>query len=172
MIVTMIGQYFLVLIFSVSAISKSLDINEFKISMRQFVSINRDRLIDIASSLIILAEFSSSFLLIFFYDRLITLVLTMGLMVLFIAALLSVSFRKQTVYCNCFGKSHKPTNKSYAIVRNMLIMALIFFIWSYQIEQQFSIAEKVAIYTVLTSFSFYIVLFKHYWYEKRGGSHA
>ncbi|MEI0735610.1 MauE/DoxX family redox-associated membrane protein [Paenibacillus sp. JTLBN-2024] len=128
MILSSLGQCVLVFVFCISAISKSLDVGEFKISIRQFGILTNDRAIAAAAYLFILGEFAASVLIVFAFGRVITLVLTMALMTTFVAALLKVSFEKKTVHCNCFGQSRKPTNKLYAIGRNVVIIALILFL--------------------------------------------
>jgi len=172
MILSSLGQCVLVFVFCISAISKSLDVGEFKISIRQFGILTNDRAIAAAACLFILAEFAASVMIVFFFGRVITLVLTMALMTIFVAALLKVSFEKKTVHCNCFGQSRKPTNKLYAIARNAVLMALILFCWTFQGSPRFSLSENVMIYTILANCSLFVVIAKQYWYKRGRGMHA
>ncbi|WP_339321966.1 MauE/DoxX family redox-associated membrane protein [Paenibacillus sp. FSL W8-0194] len=172
MILSSIGQCLLVFVFCISAISKSLDVGEFRISIRQFGIITNERAIAAAAYLFILGEFAASVLIVFAFGRVITLVLTMALMTTFVAALLKVSFEKKTVHCNCFGQSRKPTNKLYAIGRNVVIIVLILFCWTFQASPRFSLSENVMMYAILANVSLFAVLIKQYWYKRGMGIHA
>jgi len=166
MILSLSGQYLLALIFLVSSVSKCLDVSEFRLSIRQFGILKNNNFIKMSSVLMIIIELSTSFLIIFFFDYVITFVFAMGIMAFFIAILVKVTFEKKEIHCNCFGASNKPTNKLWAITRNMLIMALIVVSWVFRFEDQFSILEKVMMFIIVVNIALFITVIKEKWYRK------
>ncbi|GAB6988324.1 hypothetical protein JCM16418A_03740 [Paenibacillus pini] len=130
-------------------------------------------LIKISAILMIFIEMTTSLLIIFFFQHLFTSLIAICMMLLFIGMFIKVSLEKKEIRCNCFGKSNKPTNKLYAIIRNMLIIALTMFAWYYRTDNhQFIISEKTMLFTILINSAFFILLVKEQWYKRRQAVYA
>lgn len=170
MILSLIGQLVISILFLISSISKCLDIDSFRISIKKF-GLLKDKFINISSYLLIISELSISILVIFFFNNLITLNITIAIMLLFIAVLVKALLQKNVIDCNCFGKSRKRTNKFLAIIRNILIVALVLFSWIFRYEDQFSILERLTMFIILLNVALYFVVVKERRYLDKGGTH-
>jgi putative oxidoreductase len=57
------------------------------------------------------------------------LLLTGCLLILFTLALASATFRGLSIDCGCFGKAFAETGTIYPLVRNVLLLAFVAFLW-------------------------------------------
>jgi uncharacterized membrane protein YphA (DoxX/SURF4 family) len=58
-----------------------------------------------------------------------TLLLIACLLLVFTLALASATFRGLSIDCGCFGKALAETGTIYPLVRNILLLALVAFLW-------------------------------------------
>jgi putative oxidoreductase len=58
-----------------------------------------------------------------------TLLLIACLLLVFTLALASATFRGLSIDCGCFGKAFAETGTIYPLVRNILLLALVAFLW-------------------------------------------
>ncbi|MDR6715731.1 MauE/DoxX family redox-associated membrane protein [Paenibacillus sp. 2003] len=162
-----LGQLFLAGLFLISSISKFLDMNEFRMSIKEFGVVQNKQLISVGSYVFVLIEIMSAYLLINNFNEVISLIIPVGMMSLFVMVFIKVIFEKKELKCNCFGKSDKGTNNTYAVIRNLTIIGLIVFCWIFQAEDLFTASDNFLIFTIVLSVSFIICCLKDYFFEKR-----
>lgn len=162
-----IGQLFLGGLFLVSSISKCLDMNEFRMSIKEFGVVENKRLITLGSYFFVFIEIVSAYLLINNFNEVLSLMIPLGMMSLFVVVFVKVIFEKKELKCNCFGKSDKGTNNIYAVIRNVTIIGLIVICWVYQTDNLFTAADEFIIFTIVLFISFIICYLKDYFFEKR-----
>ncbi|MGQ8871298.1 MauE/DoxX family redox-associated membrane protein [Paenibacillus sp. TSA_86.1] len=165
--IAFMGQLFLAGLFLVSSISKCLDMNEFRMSIKEFGVVDDKRLITIGSYFFVFIEIMSAYLLINMFSHVFSLILPVGMMTLFVIVFIKVILEKKKLKCNCFGKSDKGTNNIYAVIRNLVIIGLIVFCWIYQSDDLLSPLDNFLIFTIVLFISFIICFVKDHYFEKR-----
>lgn len=161
-------KFTLALIFSMSVLSKLVDLKSFQISILRFGLVNRKH-IPLLSLFFLICEFVGAALIMLNSTiAIIGYILLSGLIVVFSYAIWISLRNKNTVSCGCFGKSTIPIT-NVDLVRNFIILGLI--LGSFQLESHFhldvTLLEVASIAFLSLGFAIMIAFFSDFYWHLR-----